>query len=157
MQAKKMSEEEVNELKRVVEKNYGVILDFSSFDCYINRRNEVYLIVKGISEDLIKIASFAGVYFGRLKRNEKIQLSVEGSQIVGKHATKNVAILDDENLARFLEGLKCKWKELINCERNNFVLIKHGNDFFGSGILREDGIESLVPKARRVMRTIKKV
>jgi hypothetical protein len=56
-----------------------------------------------------------------------------------------------------MEGLECKWNKLINCEVNNFVLIKNENDFFGSGILREDKIESLVPKARRIMKSIRKI
>jgi NOL1/NOP2/fmu family ribosome biogenesis protein len=157
MQVKKMSENEKREIERIVEKNYGAKIDLSSFDCYINNRNEIYFVSKSVKERLISIASFVGVYFGRLKRNEKIQLSVEGNQIVGKLASRNIAIVDDENISRYMEGLECKWSELINCEVNNFVLIKNGNDFFGSGILREDKIENLVPKARRIMKTIRKV
>jgi len=156
MQAKKMSEIEKKEIERIVEKNYGAKIDLSGFDCYINKRNEIYLASKSIDEKLIAIASYAGIYFGRLKRNDKIQLSVEGSQIVGKLANKNIAIVDDENISRYMEGLACNWSELINCEINNFVLIKNGDDFFGTGILRKDKIESLVPKARRIMKSIKK-
>jgi len=156
MQAKKMNEIEKKEVERIIEKNYGVKIDLSGFDCYINKRNEIYLVSKSVDEKLITIASYAGLYFGRLKRNEKIQLSVEGSQIVGKLASKNIAIVDDENISRYMEGLPCNWVELINCEINNFVLIKNGNDFFGTGILRKDKIESLVPKARRIMKSIKK-
>jgi len=157
MQAKKMSESEKKELERIIEKNYGAKVDFSRFDCYINKRNEIYLVSKLVDERLIEMASYSGLYFGKLKRNEKIQLSVEGTQIVGKRATKNIAIVDEENISRFMEGLECRWVELLNCEFNNFVLIKNENDFFGSGILREDKIESLVPKARRIMRSIRKV
>jgi NOL1/NOP2/fmu family ribosome biogenesis protein len=157
MQVKKMSENEKKDIEKIVEKNYGAKLDLSSFDCYINNRNEIYIVSKSVDEKLISIASFVGMYFGRLKRNEKIQLSVEGSQFVGKLANKNIAIVDDENISRYMEGLECKWSELINCEVNNFVLIKNENDFFGSGILREDKIESLVPKARRIMKMMRKV
>jgi NOL1/NOP2/fmu family ribosome biogenesis protein len=157
MQVKKMSENEKKEIEKIVEKNYGAKLDLSSFDCYINNRNEIYIVSKSVDERLIPIASYVGIYFGRLKRNEKIQLSVEGSQIVGRLANKNIAIVDDENISRYMEGLECKWSELVNCEVNNFVIIKNGNDFFGSGILREDKIESLVPKARRIMKTMRKV
>jgi len=156
MQAKKMSETEKKEIEKIVEKNYGSKIDLSSFDCYINKRNEIYLVSKSVDERLITVASYAGMYFGRLKRNNKIQLSVEGSQIIGKFANKNIAIVDDENISRYMEGLTCDWVELINCEINNFVLIKNGNDFFGTGILRKDKIESLVPKARRIMKSIKK-
>ena len=151
-----MSETEKKEIEKIVEKNYGSKIDLSSFDCYINKRNEIYLVSKSVEEKLITIASYAGMYFGRLKRNNKIQLSVEGSQIIGKFANKNIAIVDDENISRYMEGLTCDWVELINCEINNFVLIKNGNDFFGTGILRKDKIESLVPKARRIMKSIKK-
>jgi NOL1/NOP2/fmu family ribosome biogenesis protein len=157
MQAKKMSENEKRGLEKIIEKNYGTKIDLSSFDCYINNRNEIYIVSKSVDEKLISIASYVGMYFGRLKRNEKIQLSVEGSQIVGRLANKNIAIVDDEDISRYMEGLECKWNELVNCEVNNFVLIKNGNDFFGSGILREDKIESLVPKARRIMKTMRKV
>jgi len=157
MQVKKMNETEKKELERIIEKNYGVKIVFSDCDCYINKRNEIYLISKNVDENIIEMASYFGFYFGKLKRNEKIQLSVEGSQIVGKKANKNIAIVDDENIFRFMEGLDCKWVELLNCETNNFVLIKNGSDFFGVGILREDKIESLVPKARRVMKSIRKV
>ena len=157
MQVKKMSEEEVEGLKRIIEKNYGCNIDFSSYDCYITKRNEVFITIKNLEEELIKKVSYFGFYFGKLKRNEKIQLSVEGSQIVGKIASKNIAILNDENISRFMEGLECEWENLINCETNNFVLIKHGEDFFGCGILRENKIESLIPKARRIMKTLRKV
>jgi len=151
-----MNEIEKKEIEIIVEKNYGAKIDLSTFDCYINKRNEIYLVSKSVDEKLITIASYAGLYFGRLKRNEKIQLSVEGSQIIGKSANKNIAIVDDENISRYMEGLTCDWVELINCEINNFVLIKNGSDFFGTGILRKDKIESLVPKARRIMKSIKK-
>jgi len=157
MQAKKMSENEKREIERVIEKNYGAKIDLSGFDYYINNRNEIYIVSKSVDERLIPIASYVGMYFGRLKRNEKIQLSVEGSQIVGRLANKNIAIVDDENISRYMEGLECKWNELVNCEVNNFVLIKNENDFFGSGILREDKIESLISKARRIMKTMRKV
>ncbi|MDT7859061.1 MAG: hypothetical protein RQ930_03435 [Candidatus Aenigmarchaeota archaeon] len=157
MQVKKMSENEKKEIEKIVEKNYGAKLDLSSFDCYINNRNEIYIVSKSVDERLIPIASYVGMYFGRLKRNEKIQLSVEGSQIVGRLANKNIAIVDDENTSRYMEGFEFKWSTLINCEVNNFVLIKNENDFLGSGILREDKIESLVPKARRIMKTMRKV
>ncbi len=157
MQIKKMSESEKMELKRIIEKNYGAKIDFSNYDCYINKKNEIYISSRGLSENVVKKSSYIGLYLGKLKRNEKIQFSVEGSQLVGKFATKNIAILDEENIYRFIEGLDCKWVSLINCEKSNFVLIKNENDFFGCGILRDDKIESLVPKARRIMKTIRKV
>ena len=157
MQVKKASLEEREEIEKIIEKNYGAKVDLSKYNVYINKRKEIFLAQKNLDESLIERASYFGLYFGKLKRNNKIQLSVEGSQIIGKLASKNIAILDDENIFRFMEGLPAKWKELINCEKNNFVLIKNENDFFGCGILREEAIESFVPKGRRIMTSIKKV
>jgi NOL1/NOP2/fmu family ribosome biogenesis protein len=159
MQAKKASLKEIEDIEKIIEKNYGTKLDLSNYEVYINKRGEIFLASKSISivENLIEKSSYFGLYIGKLKRNQKIQLSVEGSQIVGKQANKNIAILDDENIFKFMEGLPAKWKELINCEKNNFVLIKNNNDFFGSGILREDFIENYVPKGRRIMTSIKKI
>jgi len=158
MQIEKMSEKEIEEVERIIEKNYGCKVNLKNYNVFVNKEGKIYLFNKmKIKEELIKIASYLGLYFGKLKRNEKIQLSTEGAQIVGKNATKNIAILDEENLKKYMEGLNCKWQELINCEENNFVLIKHKEDFYGSGILRKDFIESLVPKGRRIMESMKKV
>lgn len=153
MQVEKATLEKIEEINRILEKNYGCKLDFSNYNIYINnKKNKVYITNKKIDENLAKISNYIGIYFGKLKRNEKIHLSIEGSQLVGKFANKNIAIVDDENLKKYLEGQNCYAKELINCEINNFVLIKNEDDFYGSGILRKNNIiESFVPKSRRII------
>ncbi|MEM5832146.1 MAG: hypothetical protein QXW01_02860 [Candidatus Aenigmatarchaeota archaeon] len=158
MQVEEMNKNEIQNLEKILVKNYGYSIDFSNFRVFKNKEGKIYLLNKiNVNSQIISRASYLGLYFGKIKRNEKIQLSVEGSQMIGKYANKNIAILDRENAERFMEGLNCKWVELINCEVNNFVLIKFGEDFFGSGILRENHIESLIPKGRRIMKELKKI
>lgn len=152
MQVKKIDSKEV---EKIVEKNYGSSLSLESFDAYV-KREKVFLVTKGFPISLVE-KSFYLLHFGTFKRNEKIHLSIEGTQMVGKTAKRNIVLLDEENSLRFLEGLNAVPMRLIDCEIGNFVLVKLGNDFLGSGVLREGYVESLVPKERRIVRSMKRV
>jgi len=152
MQVKKVSSKEI---ERLVKKNYGSLLSLDIFDVYMNK-GKVFLATKGLPDSLVE-KSFYLLHFGTLKRNEKIHLSIEGTQMVGKTAKKNIAVLDESNALRFMEGLNAACMRLIGCEKGNFVLVKLGNDFLGSGILREGYVESLVPKERRIITSMKRV
>lgn len=106
------------------------------------------------SKDLVKLElgklrriNFIGLYFGKLKKGNKIKLSIEGCQLV--KAKKNIVIVDEENMKKFLQGSDVNGKQ-IDCELNNFVIIKYENDFIGSGILREDRVENGLSKSRRL-------
>jgi len=153
MQVKKVSSREVEEL---IKESYNSELSLSNFNVFLRKDQKVFLASKGIPTTLVERSDYL-LYFGVIKRNRKIQLSVEGSQLVGKTAKKNIAILDEENISKFVEGLTAKPKELIDCSLGSFVLVKHGNDFFGSGILREECIEGYIPKDRRIMKGMKKI
>jgi NOL1/NOP2/fmu family ribosome biogenesis protein len=153
MQVKKVNAKEVEEL---IKENYGSEISLESFNVFIRKDQKVFLASKGLPVSLIEKSDYL-LHFGTIKRNRKIQLSVEGSQLVGKTAKKNIVILDEENVSKFVEGLYAKPKELVDCSIGNFVLVKHGNDFFGSGVLREGYIEGYIPKERRIMKEMKKI
>ncbi len=155
---KVLDKEELKELEEIIEKNYGVKFKFDSL-VLKSSRDKIWLVSKDFSKinfDKIK-ANSIGLYFGRLKRNNKIHLSIEGTQLIGPNATKNIVEVDEENMRRFLQGLNVKPKKMINCEVNNFVVIKYKDDFLGSGILREDYVENLLPKTRRIYLEIRKI
>jgi NOL1/NOP2/fmu family ribosome biogenesis protein len=158
MQIKEMSKEEIRKLENLLKKNYGARIKFKD-KIFKTSEEKIWLISKEALEfDFSKVrVNSAGLYFGKLKRNEKIQLSVEGAQLVGKKARKNIAIIDEENLKKFLQGFDFSAQKLIDCDINNFILIKYGEDFVGTGILRENYIENILPKARRIFLEVKKV
>ncbi len=145
MQVKKINPREIEEL---IKENYDSDFSLDSFNVFIRKDQKVFLASKGLPMPLIEKSDYL-LHFGTIKRNRKIQLSVEGSQLVGKTAKKNIAILDEENISKFVEGLPAKPEKLIDCSVGNFVLVKHGKDFFGSGVLREGYIEGYIPKERR--------
>jgi NOL1/NOP2/fmu family ribosome biogenesis protein len=153
MQVKKVNRKEIEDLIR---ENYDSKFSLKDFNVFVRKDQKVFLASKGLPTTLIEKSNYL-LHFGTIKRNRKIQLSIEGSQLVGKTARKNVAVLDEENISKFVEGLLAKPKELINCEVGNFVLVKHGTDFFGSGVLRESYIEGYIPKERRIMKEMKRI
>jgi NOL1/NOP2/fmu family ribosome biogenesis protein len=156
MQAQKinfLSKKEVRRIEKIIEKNYGTKLDFSKVALAQTSKEKIWILSKKICEinlSKLKINS-VGLYFGRLKANEKIRLSVEGCQLVGNYATKNVAILSKENAEKFIKGYDAEVERAINCEEGNFVLVKYKNDFLGTGKFFKCRVENLIPKSRRLL------
>ena len=154
MQVEKVDSKEI---EKIIEKNYRCKIDLSVYSVFRNKDGKIFISAKGIPKKLVDASSYIGLYLGKIKRNEKIQLSIEGSQIVGPKAKKNIATLNDKNIKKWMEGMTIEEFDCNNCEERNFVLITNGEDFFGSGLFKENKIENYVPKGRRIMINIKKV
>lgn len=156
-----MQIEKVNkkEILRLIEKNYGCKIRIRGIFLK-SSKEKIWLASNAIQNfnfNRVKINSI-GLYFGKLKRNDKIQLSIEGSQIVGKYAQKNILELDEKQAMKYLQGFDVRVERFDSCEINNFVILRFGKDIIGSGILRKDGrIENLLPKTRRLYLEIRKV
>jgi len=138
-------------IRKVVEKNFGAILD-ESLDFEI--RNEKVFVFKRelkhfynyLMDKKIRLENI-GIYFGKIKKNEKIQLSIEGSQIVGKTAKKNVIeIKDYEELKKFLLEEKSLKLEDFDVEKHNFPIVKYKDYIVCSAASLENEIKSLFPK-----------
>jgi NOL1/NOP2/fmu family ribosome biogenesis protein len=156
MQVKKMKilgKKEIESIERTVEKNYGAEIDLKQFLVLETFEEKIWLVTKyllNLDFNRLQINS-VGMNFGKLKRNDKINLTVEGSQIVGPKATKNTCILNEENAKKFMQGSDVKPDGDINCEYHNFSIIKFGEDILGSSLLNEEGIKNLLPKSRRII------
>jgi NOL1/NOP2/fmu family ribosome biogenesis protein len=153
MQIKKiLNSKEAKEIESLLEKNYGSKFRLRDYILIITADDKVWLCSRGLAKvDLknLRRVNAIGMYFGKLKRNEKVQLSIEGSMLIGKDAEKNVCLIDDVD---GWMGGKDVFGKCENCENDNFVIVKHEKDFLGSGILRNDGrIENILPKSRRMV------
>lgn len=151
MQIKKiLNSKEAKEIEEILKKNYECELRLRDYVVILTADDKVWICSRDVAKielKNLKRVNAIGLYFGKLKRNGKIQLSIEGSMLVGKTAKKNVAIVED--IWDFVKGkdVKCLCE---NCEKDNFVIVKHGSDFFGCGVLREGNvIENILPKSRR--------
>jgi NOL1/NOP2/fmu family ribosome biogenesis protein len=156
MQIKKvLNEREIEEIEAIIEKNYGCKAGLHDYKVFVTGEEKIWVISKDIDFglfDVLKRCYRIGIYFGKLKRNGKIKLSIEGAIIVGRNARRNIVVVSEEEAKKFMQGYNVKAKEMIDAELHNFVLVKCKDDFIGVGILREGYVENLVPKARRLVK-----
>lgn len=113
----------------------------------MDKDGRIFIINKefsDIDESKLRINSM-GMYFGELRNNE-LRLSVEGSQLLGKYAKKNIYELDDNQFKDWIAGEDIPAENDFVC----FLLIKHKDDFIGTGKFKEGKILNFVPKARRL-------
>lgn len=148
---KVLNSREVKEIMGIIKQQWGADLSDVSDSCGFleGKDGDIFLISRDVEKlDLqqLRINSL-GLYFGQLRNNE-LRLSIEGSQIVGKTATKNVAELDDREFKLWLRGEDVE-KESSNC--SGYVIIKHNDDFVGCGKCKEEKVLNFVPKARRIV------
>lgn len=114
----------------------------------LTSKNRVYIINRDVSRiDLSKVRiNSIGLYFGEWKR-EELRLSVEGAQLIGPQAKKNVVELDGEERKQWLQGIDIDKAG----DAQGFVIIRNGRDFLGCGRCKEGRILNFVPKARRLL------
>jgi NOL1/NOP2/fmu family ribosome biogenesis protein len=88
-----------------------------------------------------------GIYFAKYMPNEnKVRLSVDGADLFKDQITKNIFELDDEQANQWLYGNEIQVKTNLN----DFVIIKHKDDFLGTGKASAEKITNFVPKNRRL-------
>ena len=88
-----------------------------------------------------------GLYFARWDGDE-VRLSIEGSQIVGKRATKNVLELTEDEAEKWLKGQNVEVGK--RSVEDGFVILRFKDDFLGCGRYKDGRIVSFVPKWRRI-------
>ena len=133
-------------IKQIVKKQFDC--DYA-FDYMVmqNPDQKIYLMnkeYKNIDDSKLKINSL-GMYFGQVKNGE-LRLTIEGSQILGQLAKKNVIEINDGLLKLWIRGHDI---EVDNSE-NGFFIVKHKNDYIGSGKLKQGVLLNFISKIRRI-------
>ncbi len=142
-----LNAKEVKNLKKQIEEQWGIV--FTTDKAFAQTtRERIQLISRDIEKiDTTKIfLDNVGMYFCDIK-NEELRLSIEGTQLIGKCATKNVVDLTQEEMRFWLKGNDIP--KQTNCK--GFVIMKHKNDFLGCGKIKGDGIMNFVAKTRRIL------
>jgi NOL1/NOP2/fmu family ribosome biogenesis protein len=116
----------------------------------LSDKDKAYIVNRDIERiDLSKLRiNSLGMYLGEIKHNE-IRLTIEGAQLIGPHAKKNIVELDDKEARLWLKGYDID-KE---ASAQGFVILKHNSDFLGTGRYKDGKISNFVPKTRRIMAT----
>lgn len=147
---KVLNSKEVRSILAIIRQQWGSDLSELSAGCGFleGKDGDIFLISRDVEKlDLENLhIDSLGLYFGQL-RNDGLRLSIEGSQIVGKAATRNIVELADSEFRQWLGGNDLE-KDYGGC--NGYVLVKYNSDFIGCGKLKEGKILNFVPKARRI-------
>ena len=139
------------EIKKIIELikeqwNADVKLDYAFL---MNEKRKIFVVSKDITRvELSKLRiNSIGMYFGLLNNNVP-RLSIEGSQIIGPRAKKNVLELNEKEVREWLRGA-----DSIKDAKQGFLIIKHKNDFLGTGKSIGNKVLNFVSKERRIITT----
>ena len=144
-----LNSKEIKEIKKKLEAQY----DFSGpldYAFLISEKNKVYIVKKDIDAinlESMRINSF-GIYFCE-DYGDKLRLSIEGSQIIGPYAKKNVIELDKQSARLWLKGYDVDYPG----NTSDYVIIKSGNDYMASAKHKDGKLLNHVPKERRIRAT----
>lgn len=159
-----LNAKEVKEILKLIEEQWNAKLKLN-YAFLKNNKNRVFIVNKDISKidfSRLRINSL-GMYFCEIDNG--IRLSIEGSQIVGPKAAKNIVKIDEKQTRQWFKGEDLELKEYSSSKTSNifpsaspqsrpnyngFVIIKNNNDFLGTGKYKDGSILNYVGKSRRI-------
>ena len=130
---------------RLLKEQWGA--EFRRDAAFLQKENDVFLISRDLDRiDLRQLnVNSLGLYFGELRRGT-LRLSIEGSQIIGPKAKKNVLEIDQSQSELWMKGEDL---ESNSYSGTGFAIVRHGSDFLGCGRIKEGRLINFVPKSRR--------
>jgi len=145
---------EVEDLQKMIDRNYRSDFVLRDYGVMLGSEERIWIAARDVFEfDFSKLpVNSVGINFGKLKQNGKIRLTIEGSQLIGKTAERNVALIADDDAEKFLRGEDVSAVETIECENHNFVLLRtESGRVVGSAMFAEGKLKNFLPKSRRIM------
>ncbi|MBN1175456.1 hypothetical protein JXA48_02320 [Candidatus Woesearchaeota archaeon] len=137
-------------IRQTLNEQFGIneIPDNLVYFC-LNKRERVYVCNKEIfdlDQEALRTNAF-GLYFGTFMI-DGFRLSLEGTQMIGPLATKNIFEINDLQFEEYIKG------ENLVCENEDFqkqyVIVKHNNDFVGVGRVKEGIFSNHLSKSRKL-------
>lgn len=86
-----------------------------------------------------------GIYFVKII-DEKIKLSIEGTQLLKNQIEKNIFTLTKEQAEQWMKGQDL----MIKTQEKGFLIMKFKEDFLGCGKASAEKIGNFIPKNRRL-------
>ncbi|MBW3015210.1 hypothetical protein KY330_02205 [Candidatus Woesearchaeota archaeon] len=144
-----LNTKEIKEILSKIEIQWGAKIDLADYAILRSDKDKIYIVKKEVFDinfKKIRLNSL-GIYFCEIEN--EIRLSIEGSQIIGEMATKNVIDIDKKQLRTWFKGDDL----YVEGNYSGFVIIRHNKDYAGCGKFKEGRILNYVPKARRIHST----
>jgi len=142
-----LKNKQVKELLQLINNRWSVELDWGDKYYFLkNFKNKIFIVNKDINKvefEKLRIDKL-GLYVAELKN--ELRLSIEGSQMIGPFAKKNIIELTEDQMIYWMQGNDLE----IKGEYSGFVILKHEEYYLGSGKYSDGVIVNHVPKARRI-------
>lgn len=142
-----LKSKEIKQIAKLLEEQWGY-KEKLECDFLMDEEGDVFLINKDIESiefEKLRVNS-TGLYFAEY-RNDELRLSIEGSQIAGPKAKKNVLEISKEQLERYLKGEDIETES----ESRGFVILTNDEDFFGCSRIKNGRLLNFYPKSRRAI------
>jgi len=144
-----LNKKEIKELLNEINTQWDTDLNLDAYGVMKNEKNKIFISKRetfDIDFDRLRVNSL-GLYIGETEHG--IRLSIEGSELIGPFAKKNILEIDEEQRTQWLKGIDL---ENIKTEEklDGFIIIKNKEDYLGSGKYKEGKILNFVPKVRRI-------
>ena len=113
----------------------------------LNKKEKVYVCTREIFDiplEEVRLNAF-GMHFGTIMK-DGFRLSIEGSQLIGPHATQHIFSLDKDQQELWLQGRNIETN--TNSFERAYMLMKHETDFIGTGKEKKGKIINYIPKSR---------
>ncbi len=114
-------------------------------------REKLFLFSGSFNEKQIKslekeiIIERIGFYFAKIVE-DKIRLSIEGVWVLKDQIKKNIFLLDSKQAEEWMKGHELQ----IKTGKRGFLIMKHKDEFLGTGKASEEKIGNFIPKSRRL-------
>ena len=143
MQLRILNKKEISRILSKLNEQFEINLKID-YGMLRNKDGKIFLVTKDLGKvnlDKLRINDI-GLY--AIREDKEIRLSIEGSQLFGKHVRKNIYEInkDEANLWMTGNNIKC------NKVYNGFVIIKYEDNFLGTGKYKNNEIINYVPKER---------
>jgi len=147
---KELNKKEIKELLKKLEKEYGIKdlpkYFLSEFSWFINKEGKVFLVEKNIKNIInsLKNVNKFGLYVFKIEK-DGIRFSIEGSQIFGPYVKNKDKIIEVDKEKLFRD------EELeIKENKTGYLIAKDKKDFLGSAKIKNNKIQSYIPKDRKI-------
>ncbi len=154
-----LERKEVKDVKNKLKEQFGFEEELNYYFLQ-NEKGKLFVTSRKISDvelEGLRINTI-GMYFGQLKdgrtklgrtnEENKLRLSIEGTQLIGKDCKKNVVELNDSEIKEWMCGEEVRKEGL---EVNEFYIVKRKDDFLGCGKFYGEKLLNYIPKVRRVL------
>ncbi len=145
-QLKILNSKEKKRIEKLINEQFNCDFSFN-YEVFMNTKNKLFILNKDVSKvnlDELRVNSL-GLYFGVVYDKKEVRLSIEGSQIIGPIAKKNVLELKYTETKRWMSGEDFEVKSNLN----GFVIIKNKEDYLGCGKISNKKLFNYVQKERR--------